>query len=163
MITVSRVREDEILQAKEVLSATWIDTYGQFLPEDFIGEVTAVWHHPNRLRAEAQRPDVFFGVAKAEDGRLVGLITMQLLDSDELGLVSRLYVHPEYQRRGIGAALLQAAVAASPTVKRLRLDVEEQNHKGRAFYAKQGFHQIAAKQEEISGIVLETLVLEKEL
>jgi ribosomal protein S18 acetylase RimI-like enzyme len=106
---------------------------------------------------------VFFGVAKTEDGRLVGLITMRLPDSGELGLVSRLYVHPEYQRRGIGAALLQAAVAAFPTVKRLRLVVEEQNHKGRAFYAKQGFHQIEVKQEEISGIALETLVLEKEL
>ncbi len=163
MITVSRVRQDEIPLAKELLSLTWSDTYGAFLPQNVIEEVTATWHHADRLRAEAQRPDEYFGVAKAEDGRIVGLITMHVRESDGIGIISRLYVHPEFQRQGIGAALLDAAVRAFPAVRRLRLEVEEQNAKGRAFYAKQGFNQIGAKREDISGIIVETLVLEKDI
>lgn len=163
MITVSRVRQDEILLAKELLSATWVDTYAAFLPQEVIEDVTATWHHADRLWEEAQRPDEFFGVARAEDGRIVGLITMHMHASDGIGFVSRLYVHPEFQRRGIGVVLLDAAIAAFPALKRFRLEVDEQNRKGRAFYAKQGFRQIATKQEEVSGPCLKLWVLEKDL
>ncbi len=161
MITVSRAQPEDIPLAKDTLSVTWVDTYGSFLPLEVIEHVTMIWHDSDRLLAQAQDPNIYFGVAK-DGGRVVGLITMRLL-ADDVGYVGRIYVHPDSQRQGIGAALLQAALAAFPTVKHLQLEVEERNLKGRAFYAKQGFRQIGTKQEDVEGFVFESLVMEKML
>jgi ribosomal protein S18 acetylase RimI-like enzyme len=51
--------------------------------------------------------------------------------------VDRLYVRPDVQRRGVGAALLARAIEASPAG--LSLHTHQQNHKARAFYEKMGF------------------------
>ena len=52
-------------------------------------------------------------------------------------MVDHLYVLPEAQRVGIGAALLEAAKARRPAG--LRLWVFQRNHGARAFYARHGF------------------------
>ena len=51
--------------------------------------------------------------------------------------IDQLYVAPEHQRRGIGAALLAHARALSPSG--LRLFTFQVNANGRAFYEKHGF------------------------
>jgi ribosomal protein S18 acetylase RimI-like enzyme len=51
--------------------------------------------------------------------------------------IDQLYVDPPYQRCGIGAALLGAALDAVPG--RITLDVFEENASARAFYEKHGF------------------------
>ena len=52
-------------------------------------------------------------------------------------MVEHLYVRPDAQRVGIGAALLEAAKARRPAG--LRLWVFQRNHGARAFYARHGF------------------------
>ena len=54
--------------------------------------------------------------------------------------VDRLYVHPERQRRGIGAALLAHAKALRPGG--LELHTHQRNPKARAFYEKHAFEAI---------------------
>ena len=161
MVTISRVSQSEIPATKELLGYIWKDTYGSFLPEEVIDTVTAAWHRPETLWAEAQHPNVYFGVARLATGAIAGLVTLRMLDDGETGFLSRLYVHPAYQRRGIGEALLQAATDAFPQIKQVRLEVEDQNSKGRAFYARRGFVQIGSKTEEVAGVALNTLVLVK--
>jgi GNAT superfamily N-acetyltransferase len=51
--------------------------------------------------------------------------------------VDRLYVHPDAQRHGVGAALLARAIEASPAG--IELHTHQQNHKARAFYERMGF------------------------
>ena len=51
--------------------------------------------------------------------------------------VDRLYVRPDAQRRGVGAALLARAIEASPAGLELHTHVE--NGGARAFYEKMGF------------------------
>ena len=162
MITVQPAGVEEVHEIKQVLSETWIDTYGPFLPAEVIQKVTTLWHSPETLAAEIENSRVFFTVAKDEHGAILGLMAADR-SSDEVVSVGRLYVRPGYQRRGIGGMLLDACIAAFPGARRLRLEVEAQNGKGLSFYRKQGFKEISRKEEEIEGISLKVIEMEKQI
>ena len=162
MITVQSAKVDEVPEIKQVLSLTWTDTYGPFLPAEVIKIVTSLWHSPETLAAEIENDRVFFHVAKDDQGTIVGLLTAGR-PSDEIVSIGRLYVLPGSQRQGIGGKLLDACVAAFPPAQKLVLEVEAQNEKGLAFYRKQGFREASRKEEELEGIALTVVEMEKQL
>ena len=162
MITVQPAEVDEVQEIKQVLSETWIDTYGPFLPAEVIQKVTTLWHSPETLAAEIENPRVFFNVAKDEHGAILGLVTAGR-PSDEIVSVGRLYVRPGHQRQGIGGELMDACMSAFPEAQRLRLEVEAQNEKGMAFYRKQGFEEVSRKEEKIEETTLEVVEMERQL
>ena len=162
MVIVQRAKVEEIQEIKRVLSDTWIDTYGSFLSQDTIQKVTTVWHDPQLLASQVQNPDIFFGVAKDESNTILGLVTVRKQDDDTV-VVGRLYVNPQYQRKGIGSKLLEESIIAFPGTRRLRLEVEKQNEKGLSFYQKQGFREISRKEEKVEDETLEVIEMEKQL
>ena len=162
MITVQPAEVDEVQAIKKVLSETWIDTYGPFLPVEVIQKVTSLWHSLETLATEIENERVFFHVAKNEHGAIVGLLTAGQ-PSDDIVNIGRLYVLPGHQRQGIGGKLLEACADAFPGAHILRLEVEAQNEKGLAFYRKQGFREISRKEEELEGISLMVVEMEKQL
>ena len=127
-----------------------------------IQKITTLWHSPETLAAEIEDPRVFFHVAKSEHGAIVGLLTAGQPGSSAI-YIGRLYVLPGHQRQGIGARLLEACIAAFPEARRLRLEVESQNKKGLAFYHKQEFREKSRKEEELEGIPLMMVEMEKQL
>lgn len=85
----------------------------------------------------ARNPSTCFG-AEA-DGRLVGCI---LAGHDgRRGYIYHTAVHPAFQRRGIGAALVQSALSAlrREGIAKVALVVFRRNEAGNAFWEKQGF------------------------
>ncbi|MDE0141366.1 MAG: GNAT family N-acetyltransferase [Caldilineaceae bacterium] len=153
---------EEVQEIKQVLSETWIDTYSSFLPVEVIHKITSLWHSPATLAAEIENERVLFNVAKNEQGEIIGLLTANR-PSDEVIYIARLYVLPGHQRQGIGGKLLDACVQAFPGAEILRLEVEEQNEKGLLFYLKQGFRKRSRKEEELEGISLMVIGMEKRL
>lgn len=162
MVTVQRANVEEVQEIKQVLSETWIDTYGSFLSQDTIQKVTTVWHNPQLLASQVQNPEIFFGVAKDEGNAILGLVTARK-QGDDAVVVDRLYVSPQYQRKGIGSKLLEESIIAFPGTRRLRLEVEEQNEKGLSFYRKQGFKEISRKEERVEDETLKVIEMEKQL
>jgi RimJ/RimL family protein N-acetyltransferase len=67
------------------------------------------------------------------------------------------------QRQGIGQRLMEESYRAFPEIKRIQLDVEEQNPKGRAFYRKLGFEEVGIKIDDVAGTKLNSIVLEKHI
>ena len=65
-----------------------------------------------------------------ERGAVLGFLAI------EGSYVDRLYVHPEAQRRGVGAALLARAIEICPSG--FALHTHQKNSKARAFYEKWG-------------------------
>ncbi len=59
-------------------------------------------------------------------------------DGGEIILYS-LYVHPDWQRKGIGSALLDAVIADHPEAKAIRLEVLKDNAAAIAWYQANGF------------------------
>ena len=72
-------------------------------------------------------------------GSLVGFCSV----SEEK--LEQLYVHPEFQGKGVGAKLLQKAREVSP--KRLQLYTFVRNREARRFYERHGFRAIAFGQD----------------
>ncbi len=155
---VRRAMKADIPGIRAVLAETWRDTYGAFIPLEAIERATAAWHAPHVLAAELARAGTFTGVV--EDGTgVVGMVTARL--RTEVVEIARLYVRPGAQRRGLGGRLLAAALAAFPDRARARLEVEAQNPKGRAFYAKAGFVEVGERSVEVSGTALRLIVMER--
>ena len=119
-----------------------------------------LWHSPETLAAEIENERLLFDVAKDEHGAILGLLTAGR-PNDEVVYIARLYVLPGHQRQGIGGKLLDACVTGFTGVRTLRLEVEAQNEKGMAFYQKQGFREIARKEEEFEGVSLTVVEMEK--
>ena len=159
-----RANIEDVPEIKRVLSETWIATYSQFLSHATIHTVTSVWHNPKQLTVEIQNPHIFFGVAKIADGTITGLTTVgQRTDDDDTIMLSRLYVHPQYQRHGIGSKLLQAGIAAFPTARTILLEVEENNQQAHAFYLRHGFRDMENKEERVHSDVIKVIVMAKHL
>jgi ribosomal protein S18 acetylase RimI-like enzyme len=161
VITIRRAAIGDIPGIRSVLAVTWRDTYLSLLSESSIAKVTAEWHSPKVLEAEINRPSTFLGVAESSSHDIVGMVTTH--SHEDVLLIARLYVLPEFQRQGIGSALMEESYRAFPQAQQVQLDVEEQNLKGRAFYRKLGFREVGVKIDNVAGTKLNSIVLEKRI
>jgi ribosomal protein S18 acetylase RimI-like enzyme len=93
-------------------------------------DIISVLALPNVLRLKAM-----------QDGKTVGFIACDLSRSEGVAWIATIGVLPEYQRRGIGAALLEAAESNS-TLPRMRLNVRPSNHTAIRLYRRQSYEQV---------------------
>ena len=160
MAEIERAAMQDVLAIKDVLRETWHDTYASLLSETAIEAITSQWHAPELLARQLQNPEIYFAIAR--DGEVVaGVVTAR--KQDDAIVVDRLYVRPQYQRRGIGRQLLESSYRAFRGARSVRLSVEAENRKGVAFYAKQGFRETTRNSEEVAGACLENVLMERSL
>ena len=93
-------------------------------------------------RDELARPHATLSVARAT-GTIVGF-TLVWLVADEAELLV-IATHPDARRRGIGAALLTAALAQVRTARVMHLEVRAGNLAAQALYEKLGFAQVGRR------------------
>jgi ribosomal protein S18 acetylase RimI-like enzyme len=91
-------------------------------------------------------------------GRLVGFVVGEPRPSQGFSWISSIGVHPDFQRHGIGAALLSAA-EQQLTTPRLRLTVRRSNAGAIALYEKFGYAPVSVWEHYYvggeAGIVME--------
>jgi ribosomal-protein-alanine N-acetyltransferase len=92
-------------------------------------DILGVLTFPNVVRLKA-----------TDDGKVVGFIAGDLRPSENLAWIATIGVLPDYRRRGIGAALLQACEERL-TLKRIRLMVRISNQEAIELYRRTGYHQ----------------------
>ncbi len=90
------------------------------------------------------------------------MVAAGMVDEDTLR-ISQLYVHPQYQRRGIGDKLMGAAIRHFARAKKVVLEVEEKNPKGVSFYKRYGFAYPRKTMVKIEGYEVPCLVGELRL
>src|SRR5690606_6713051 len=116
MITIHTAQVEEIPQIKALLSKTWIDTYGAWLPQATIQTVTSTWHAPEKLRREIELAFYYFSVANYEADELFCPATAPS-PAETSTHRSPLYIDPGAQRQGIGSRLLQAVIDHCPQAR----------------------------------------------
>lgn len=135
-VAVHRAIVDDIQSIHEVATATWWDTYKDLFPADVIALCLRRSYSVERLRERVQQADAF--LAAERDGLMIGFAQFSRRDVGE-ALLSSIYVLPEEQGSGVGTALLEAGVRVLAPIRRLCVEVEERNWKGRRFYREKGF------------------------
>lgn len=123
-------------------------TIREYQPEDF-NPVTILWRIAReRSMPEFQRAKGYFFYQDQEyfRNRIVQeyAVRVAIMDNHPVGFmaikndfIDQLYIHPDFQRRGIGARLIEFARGASPD--HLWLYTLKINTIARAFYEKQRF------------------------
>ena len=131
---------------RALLHETWHQVYDAILGPHRVDEVTARWHARPLLAGQLEGPESSFLVA-CERERVVGHGFAYLRAPATL-IISRLYILPGDQGRGIGLRLLGALQERHPAAATLRLFVAAGNPRAVAFYRREGFVVVADGIEE---------------
>jgi [ribosomal protein S18]-alanine N-acetyltransferase len=84
------------------------------------------------------------------DGNLAGMVIGESRPFEGVGWIASICVHPAYQRRGLGKALLAAAEAALPQ-SLIKLTVRKSNANAIALYQQFGYEQLSIWPNYYSG------------
>ena len=138
MIQVRKAKSEDVLGIQQVAHVTWHDTYEHIMRPDTRAHVLAEFYSEESLACSLERDETAFLVAE-EQGRIIGFA--QALPRPHSGYeVTRTYILPQYQRKGVGTQL-NAELANNLPGQTLWVFVERDNHGALAFYRAQGFEQ----------------------
>lgn len=161
--SLQRLTAADIDAVSALARVVWQATYPALIPQAQIDAMLADRYAPARIREQLNDPRQAWWVAR-QAHTPVGFAHALL---DESGCkLDKLYVHPDHQRRGIGAALLQAVEAWSRmhVARRLWLQVNRGNTQAIRAYEKYGFRIIGSRVFELGGgFVMDDHVMEKPL
>jgi ADP-ribose pyrophosphatase YjhB (NUDIX family)/GNAT superfamily N-acetyltransferase len=101
------------------------------------------WREAAQRFREADSAEVFVAVAQGPQPLVIGFITLSVVRTltEGRGLINDMAVLPTYQRRGVGAALLEAAMRRAERLGLRVLLINEQraNDRAKAFLSALGF------------------------
>jgi ribosomal protein S18 acetylase RimI-like enzyme len=161
-VRIRPVTPSDLAAVREVLVATWHATYDAVLGKEQVETITTEWHSIEALERQRGAPGSSFLVAEI-DGRVVATASARSGPDGRITL-SRLYVLPEVQGRGIGRRLLAGSLAIFPEAKAVRLEVEPRNVGAITFYERAGFR-VVGEGDDCGGCGsrIRHLVMEKPL
>ena len=101
------------------------------------------WREVSLRFRESAGFEVFVAQSRQQPPILIGFIALSIVRTltGGRGFINDMAVLPSYQRRGVGAALLEAVVrrAGRLNLRSLLVNVQRANERARAFYAASGF------------------------
>lgn len=157
-MNIRHAEKDDVKEIRRVAMESWLDTYKGLLSEEAIRDVVDDWYDTHELLEQVNDP-VFF-VAVKEDN-LVGFIHASV---DEKSHLHRLYIKPDYQRKGLGTELYRKMEdkLESYQVDKIELEVLSGNEKGLGFYRDKGFEEKSEREVELKGEkVLEKVMVKR--
>ncbi|MFN8452955.1 MAG: GNAT family N-acetyltransferase [Anaerolineae bacterium] len=130
------IRPAETADANEIMALLHLIPANRTLARD---EWRAVYQ---RFR-EAEGIEVFVAVDRQQPPIIVGFVALSIIRglTEGRGLIDDIAVLPTYQRRGVGTALLEAAMkrAERLNLHHLMINVERADDRAKAFYEALGF------------------------
>ena len=156
-----RLTPDEVDAVAALARTVWQATYPALISQAQIDAMLADRYAAAHIRSQLNNPrHAWWVMGFPPDGfaHVYGDTTAAKLD--------KLYVHPERQRLGLGAALLRACAdwARTQGLCALRLQVNRGNAQAIRAYEKYGFHIVESRVFDIgNGHVMDDHVMEKTL
>lgn len=161
--SVQRLTAADVDAVSALARVVWLATYPSLIPQAQIDAMLADRYAPQRIREQLDDPRQAWWVAK-QGHTLVGFAHAML---DESGCkLDKLYVHPDQQRHGIGAALEKTVEdwARRQRARRVWLQVNRGNAQAIAAYQKYGFRIAESRVFDIGGgFVMDDHVMEHTL
>jgi ribosomal protein S18 acetylase RimI-like enzyme len=156
MIAVRRAELSDVDAIRQIGLTTWPVAYAGLVPEAFITDGLAQWWSVETVERGISRGITLV----AEDGDvLVGMVGLGR--EEDFWVMWKLYVLPDHQGKGVGKALLDAAIAALPDgTPELLLDVLVANEQAIGFYRSQGFTEAKRTPDRDLGVELMWMVID---
>lgn len=142
MFFVRTATDRDLASIHELLLAAYRNTYEPIHGAEKVSAMNASWNTQTVLRSLIADTAGEFLVA--DDGKRLGGIAYATPSRalPKTVMLSKLYVHPDWKRQGIGQALLAEVETCFPTAERLRLEVDLENADAIAFYHAHGFEAV---------------------
>lgn len=150
-IPIERIDPAGLPRVRALAEDIWRSCYAGLLSPGQIEYMLQWMYSPERLLQD-WRSGVCFEWPLV-DGRPVGYLATELEPTRAVMHLHKLYVLPQYQRRGIGSRLLDHACQSAfrAGCQQLRLHVNKANHPAIACYRRHGFIREAAVVNDIGG------------
>lgn len=161
MLPLIRTATSADLEAiQRLLRETWHATYDAAYGAAEVARISGQWHAAEVLAGQLDLPGAVFLVAEQNGA----IIATSLAHEIEPGVIklSRLYVLPSNQSRGLGARLMRETLVGFDPANQVRLEVAELNTGAIRFYERQGF-KLAGTVEYDGGPVERSLIYERRL
>lgn len=152
---IREMKKRDISQVQTVAKESWYATYTGIIPVKIQQDFLKVAYSKKTMKKRLKQTFVY--VAEI-DGRIVGFANYSNVTEDGRTELGALYLHPDYQGRGIGTAFLRLATEKL-AAKEIYLTVEKNNKIGRAFYDAKGFELVHEHEDILNGHILETMQL----
>lgn len=156
-----RLTPDEVDAVCALARIIWQATYPLLISQAQIDAMLAGRYAPARIREQMDDPRHAWWVADL-DHVPVGFAHAYLENAD--CKLDKLYVHPDWQHRGVGGALMREveAWARTRSARRLWLQVNRGNARAIHAYQKYGYRIVASQVFDIGdGFVMDDHVMEK--
>jgi 8-oxo-dGTP diphosphatase len=105
------------------------------------------WREIYQRFRESRDLETFVAVTRQSPPMVIGFLSLSVFRTltEGRGLINDMSVLPTYQRRGVGAALLEAAMRRAERLDlcAISVNVSRANERGRAFYASLGFGDVS--------------------
>ena len=135
------------------LAELFYDTVHTVNAKDYTQEQLDAWATGKvNLEAWNESFQAHHTVVAEMDGKIVGFG-----DMDEIGYLDRLYVHKDYQRRGVAAAICDALEQRTKAAE----FTTHASITARPFFEKRGYTVVKVQQVERRGILLTNFVMKK--
>ncbi len=154
-IEIRAARPDDVPALSDLARRTWLDAFGASVSAENAAAEIDEGRSEERFRASLSEQTI---LVAEENASLVGYVEF---DDSEL---RRLYVETALQGRGIGRALLDAALAHPRLAgaQRVVLQVWDENGRAVRLYESVGFRRTGTKRFTIGDEVVEDAVFEFE-
>ncbi|MDR0529662.1 MAG: GNAT family N-acetyltransferase [Zoogloeaceae bacterium] len=152
--------QDDLPALARLARETWLAAYTGIVPDAQIEYMLAQRYNLEALSEILAAPDKWLELAFWEE-RLAGFALSEPYDARARKL-DRLYIHPDWQRRGVGGALVRQAAERARNLgySELILSVNKRNEQAQRAYRKYGFLQREATQTDIGeGFIMDDYIL----
>jgi len=149
----------DVEQVKIIAADTWRDTYTSFIPEEIQDKVLKDAYSNEQME---KRFKSFLNLVAESDGEIMGYAFFSSDLSGKDVYIESLYIHLNFQGKGIGKQLLTAGIAKFKEPATLSLTVYKGNP-NIAFYEREGFKVIKENSGDFYGHPVVFTVMKKEL
>lgn len=142
-LTIRRAGPEDLTAAAALVAEAWTSTNAEYLPAETMAALSADHSIAGLVASRSQE------LWLAERSAIVAAV----LGIDATGYIWACYVHPEHQRQGIGAALLDRVklYCKEKELPQLYLDLIDGNDGAQAFYVAQGWIEESRRPEPLPG------------
>ena len=163
MLTIRPVAAIDIEPLRTLARTVWQATYSTLISQAQIDYMLANRYGATLIRAQLADSDHAWRLARWANNP-IGFAHARL--EGDICKLDKLYIHPDFQRRGVGQALLNEikTFAVNQRATKLYLQVNRGNHAAIVAYQRYGFTIREARVFDIgSGFVMDDFVMEASL